>query len=181
MADALYIDASELKKGSAAFKKLIAAFPAKVSDVLNASALDIEVNAKRNAPANIGTLRQNISADVSKPLQKRITANTPYAAYVEFGTGKYAAQHVSTLPAEYKTFAAQFRGSQGKMSIKGILFFLTDWFHKHGIDKQHAFFIARSIFKNGIHPHPFLIPALIEQKKILLRDMQNLIKTLKIV
>ena len=36
-----------------------------------------------------------------------------YAAYLEFGTGKFAAEYVATLPTEWKEFASQFKGSAG--------------------------------------------------------------------
>ena len=178
MPQGLYIDARRLKKGAAAFDKLVKQLPDRVSDVLNANALAIEASAKIAAPGDRGLLRQTISADTSKPLQKHITANAPYAAYVEFGTGILAAQYVASLPADYQTFAAQFK--RGKMrSIKSVLFILMDWFKRVGIkDKSYQYFIAKKIFLKGVHPHPFLIPALIKQQKQIIRDMATLLKTL---
>jgi hypothetical protein len=112
MATGLYIDASQLTKGAVAFEALAKALPKKVDDVLNANALEIEGKAKRAAPANTGMLRRSIKANTEKPLVKHITANVNYAAYVEFGTGKYAADYVSGLPAEYADYAAGFKGSK---------------------------------------------------------------------
>lgn len=183
MADGLYIDARQLQKGAKGFERLIKELPDRVSDVLNASALEIEAKAKRAAPADRGMLRQTISADTSKDLEKRITANAPYAAYVEFGTGKYAAQYVSTLPANYHAFAAQFKGKGGG-GFKEFVRLLTEWVKRKGIDSENpestAYAIARSILINGVHPHPYLIPAVINQQKILIRDMQTLLKQLKV-
>lgn len=184
MAEGLTIDAKELTKGAKGFERLIKEMPDRVSDVLNASALEIEAKAKRNAPADRGMLRQTISADTSKPLQKHITANAPYAAYVEFGTGKYAAQEVSKYPPEYQAFALQFKGKGGG-GFKEFLKLLTEWVKRKGIGGKNpestAYLIARSILINGVHPHPYLIPAVINQQKILIRDMQTLLNKLKIV
>lgn len=183
MATGLYIDARQLQKGVKGFERLVKEFPNEVSDVLNASAEDIERNAKAKAPKDRGAsgLAGSISKTITNPLVKHITANAPYAAYVEFGTGKLAAQGVASLPPDYKTYAAQFRTGAGKRSIKGLLFILMDWFDRHGIkDKQHRYHIAKKIFLNGTHPHPFMIPALIDQQKIIIRDMFALLNKLKL-
>jgi hypothetical protein len=200
MADALYIDASGLKKGSASLKQLIAKFPDRISDVLQESSQAVAFKAKRNAPANEGLLGGSIAPDNSKQLEKRVTVNAPYAAYIEFGTGAYGAQYISTLPEQYQSFAQQFKGSTGK-SFKEFLRVLTEWVRLKGIagtysvkthkrtgnkanqqmqNEQLAYVIARSILKHGVHPHPFLIPALIEQQPVLIRDLQNLLKQMKL-
>jgi hypothetical protein len=184
MAKGLYIDARELTKGAKSFERLIKEFPDKVSDVLNSNALEIERNAKTAAPADRGLLRQTISADLSKPLQKHLTANAPYAAYVEFGTGKYAAEQVSKYPADYQKFASQFKGKGGG-GFKDFIRLLTEWVRRKGIDKKHpertAYAIAISILRNGVHPHPFMIPALINQQKEIVNDIKTLLNRLKIV
>lgn len=201
MAQGLYIDARQLTKGIKGFERLIKEMPDKVSDVLNASALEIEAKAKRAAPADRGLLRQTISADITKSLKKHITSHAPYSAYVEFGTGKFAAQYVATLPSNYQAFAAQFRGGGGG-GFKEFIRLLAEWVKRKGItgtysvktrrrtgnraarqseDLSVAYAIAISILRNGIHPHPFMIPALIAQEPKIKRDMQTLLNKLKIV
>lgn len=179
MADVITIDTKGFNKGVKQFEALIKRFPERVDDVMNKSALQIEKQAKTDAPANNGQLRQLISADVSLTLIKRITVATPYAAFMEFGTGAWAAQYVSTLPAEYKAYAAQFKGGGKKPSIKGMMYILMKWFERKGIkDKQHQYFIAKKIIRNGVHPHPFLIPAVIKQKQVIIKDMQTMLNKL---
>lgn len=46
---------------------------------------------------------------------------------------------------------------------------------------QAAYVIARSILRKGVHPQPFLIPAVINQQKVIVRDMLTLLNKLKIV
>jgi HK97 gp10 family phage protein len=180
MATGLYIDASGLKVGREQLQKLAEQIPGRVSDVLNASAEAIVTEAKRNAPADRGPLRQGISYTDSKPLQVTITSQAPYSAYVEFGTGKYAADYVAALPAEFQAFAATFKSSEGKRSVKGMLFILMDWFARHGIkDKQKQYFIAKKIVMMGTHAHPFLLPAYFNRQAKLKQDMETLLKKLK--
>lgn len=200
MAKGLYIDARQLKAGVKGFERLIKEFPNDVSYVLNANAQTIEAKAKRDAPADRGQLRQGISIDINNPLQKHITSHAPYSAYIEFGTGKYAAQKVSEYPAEYQQFAAQFKGKGGG-GFKEFIKLLAEWVRRKGLagtystktkrrtgnkaarqqqDLQVAYAIAISILKNGVHPHPFMIPALIQQAPKISRDMIKLINDLKI-
>lgn len=192
----LYIDARQLTQGAKRFEQLTKLFPDKVSDVLNANAKTIEAKAKRAAPADRGPLRQGISTELTNPLKKHITSHAPYSAYVEFGTGVYAAQYVSSLPADYQTFAAQFKRGRRWPPIKLI----AEWVKRKGLagtysvktkrrtgsratrqkeDLQLAYVIARAIFKKGIHPHPFMIPALIDQQPKIVKDMINLLDKLK--
>lgn len=199
MATGLYIDARQLQKGAKGFDRLIKEFPDKISYVLDGAADEIVRNAKRAAPKDRGETQQGISADISKPLSKQITSRAPHSAWIEFGTGKYAAQYVSTLPAEYAAYAAQFKtGSKKFPPIKVI----AEWVKRKGLagtysiktkrrtgnkatrekqDLQVAYLIARAIFINGVHPHPFMIPALIAQAPKINRDLTALLNKLKIV
>ena len=173
------IDTTSLGLGAKQLAAMSKELEAAIDDVLNVNILEIDEKAKQLAPADRGFLRQHISANTSKHLSKEINVNTPYAAWMEFGTGMYAAQYVASLPSDWQQFALQFKGDKGKASIKGILFLLQDWFHRHGInDKQHAFFIARKIFINGIRPHSFLYPAFKAQEPQMLKDINNAIKAL---
>ena len=118
MADALTIDVTSLVKGSEELKKKLVFLTQQVDDVLTAGASDIATRAKVLAPVDLGGLRSSIAYDVTKPLEKHITVNVGYAAYVEFGTGVYAASAVGKLPADWQEFAAKFKG---KKQVKGMM------------------------------------------------------------
>lgn len=181
MAQGITIDARKFTKGVKDFKVIIKKFPDRVDDVLEANAREVELKAKANAPANDGTLRQGISVENSKPLTRSITSRAPYSAYLEFGTGIYAAQAVANLPSNFKQFAAQFKSGSGRRSIKGMLLILMNWFKKKGIkDRQHQYFIARKIVQKGTHPHPFMLPALFAQAPKLIADLKNLINKIRV-
>ena len=58
-----------------------------LSDEINASALKIESDAKKNAPVNFGQLRNSIRLIKVSDLTYSVAATASYAPYVEFGTG----------------------------------------------------------------------------------------------
>jgi HK97 gp10 family phage protein len=117
MANNIKISVKNLEQFKAKLKQMPVVLEKKLSKLLDKHALAIATKAKQLAPVDEGILRNAISADTSKSLIKFIVANTPYAAFVEFGTGKYAADYVSTLPDDWQTFASQFRGQKGAKSF----------------------------------------------------------------
>lgn len=63
----------------------------------------VEAAAKANAPVHLGSLRSRIAGTVHAESKQQaigeVTADAPYAAYVEFGTGpKGAADHAGVAP-----------------------------------------------------------------------------------
>ena len=148
-----------------------------VLDEFNASALNIQSNAKKYAPVNIGTLRNSIQLkeDLTKgKLVFTIGSKLSYAPYIEFGTGGKV-----TIPVGYEQFARQFKGNKGG-TFAQLLEALVQWVKRKGIvgtysvktgrrtgnksiqQKQNesaAYAIALSILRKGLRPQPFLIPA----------------------
>src|SRR3954469_13453504 len=113
MPDALYIDTSGFARITDKLKDMEKAIVESVDQVLNANAIEIATKAKQLAPVDIGGLRSSIAPETSEPLNKHITVNANYAAYVEFGTGSYAAAYAGSLPDNWRQFAMQFKGKGG--------------------------------------------------------------------
>lgn len=82
-----------------------------VNNELAASTEMMAKTAKQLAPVDTGKLRNSISASQVAPLTWELVAQTDYAAYVEFGTGKFV-----RIPEEAKAFAEEFKG-KGKREI----------------------------------------------------------------
>lgn len=123
---------------------------------MNGFALETANDAREFAPADEGNLRTSIFHEYGK-LKATVFARTNYAAYLEFGTRKFAAAYVNSLPADWKSYAAQFRGSGGG---NGDYFeIIRKWVKRKGIDDAAAYAIALSILRNGIKAQPFLYPA----------------------
>jgi HK97 gp10 family phage protein len=141
------------------------------------AAFFIEKNAKKLAPKNFGKLAQSISTsqpitDRNKSLINRvITVNELYGAYMEFGTGAKV-----SVPTEFKDMAASFKG-QKTGTFKEALESIKAWCRAKGIDEKAAYPIFAKILGAGINPRPFLYPSWIEGKKQYLKDLENLLKT----
>lgn len=56
-----------------------------------------------------GRLASSISLKKEQFLSYNLVAQTDYAAYVEFGTGKYAAEYVPSLEKEWQDIAIKFK------------------------------------------------------------------------
>lgn len=161
--------------------------------VLNKFAKDTETTAKRLAPANEGKLRNSITGDVSGFTAKVVVA-ADYAAYLEFGTRKFAAKYVATLPPDWQSYAATFRGKGGG-SMDQFIQDIMQWVRAKGIGglktksgntseskssldamQQAAYAIALNILQNGIRPHPFIYPALYQVNGGTVKALENDIK-----
>ena len=143
-----------------------------------ASAIKIQNDAKRLAPVNFGNLRNSISVSEegdSKDFVYIVSANVKYAPYVEFGTGPMAERNI---PSQYKDYANKFKGKSGG-TFKEFMDALMLWVKRKGIgngnDKSTAFLIARSILKNGLRPHPFLIPSFEQEVPKLTKRIKDIL------
>ena len=95
----------------------------RVEEEIEATAQDIRAKAVRRVPVNLSTLKQGITI---RPVSKgvwEVASNANYSAYVEFGTGVYAASYVPTLPKEIQEYARQFYvNGKGTIPARPFLF-----------------------------------------------------------
>lgn len=139
-----------IEKASAEVKTLVDA-------ELEASAMEFVAGAKRDLATqggDRGTLFRSITYNKSDSLAYTVSANTSYAAFIEFGTKTKYNPYPGT-----EEFAAQYRGSKGSGTLK-LIDAIKGWVKRKGIASgkeidSAAFLIARSIYKNGISPKPF--------------------------
>jgi len=76
---------------------------------------DMERVAKQKAPVDDGSLRLSIGVIKDRPLSYILRANARYAAYVEFGTGKYAKRYVNGLEEYWRILAKKYyKNGKGK-------------------------------------------------------------------
>jgi len=155
---------------------------------------DAQQTISDNGTTDRGLLINSLKSVSEAPLTVNIFSNLEYAAYIEFGTRKFAAAHVATLPPDWKAFAAQYKGSGGGGSFAELLKNITEWVRRKGFaaqvttsgrkskskaseaaQNQAAYLIARSIMVNGIRAQPFFfdaiqknIPKLLDRLKALL-------------
>ena len=159
--------------------------------------------AKQNAPVDEGHLRSAIYSK-SVDMGAEVGCNVNYAAYLEFGTRKFAAEWVAKLPPEWQQLAAEFKGGGGG-TFEELVLHITEWVHRKGLgsgfmgdigvsgtystktrkrtgnasvqanqDRQIAYLIARKILRVGIPAQPFLYPAVNEAMVQLIKDLKNI-------
>jgi HK97 gp10 family phage protein len=104
-----------------------------------------------------------------------VTASAKYAAYIEFGTRKFAAEYVGSLPSDWKEYAASFQGSTG--ATKGDFWkSIKAWGERKGLSPSHIYFTYKKILREGIRPKPFMYPSVIKNLPILIKDIKDIFK-----
>ena len=156
---------SELRKFGKDVEKMIDA-------ETEAIAFQIESDAKKLAPKNFGKLAQSISHSKPEPMQRKVTVNELYGAYMEFGTGSKV-----NVPAEFSQMAASFKGKK-QGTFKQGLEAIKVWCRAKGIDEKAAYPIFAKILGAGVNPQPFLYPSWIKGKKDYQNNLEKLLKRL---
>jgi hypothetical protein len=142
--------------------------------------------------SNTGKLAGSISGSVTGLTAKVVVASN-YAAYIEFGTRKFAAKYVATLPADWKAYAATFKQAPEKGTFNDFIQDIMQWVRQKGIGglktksgntseskdsldamQQAAYAIALNILQNGIRAQPFLYPAVVKNTKPLIDDIKKI-------
>ena len=151
----------------------------------------VELEAKQAVPVDESGLKGSIFQEPGR-LSSTVGARINYASFVEFGTRKYAAAYVSTLPKEWQAYAATMRG-KGNGTFDEFIQSIMAWVRRKGIGgistksgnvsegkdslaamQSAAYAIALNILQNGSKPHPFLYPAFNKAKEQLIKDLQEL-------
>jgi HK97 gp10 family phage protein len=193
MADAIFLKINGMDKLFNDLNKLSEKIKTEVALEMNASALNIQSNAKKNAPVNFGVLRNSIQLVEELgggKLIYTVGSKLSYAPYIEFGTGGKV-----SIPNGYENFAQQFKGKQGG-TFQQMLNALVEWVKRKGLvgtysvktqkrtgnkkiqSKQNesaAYAIAISILKKGLRPQPFLIPAYEQEIPKLKEKIKNIV------
>ena len=189
------IDLKGFDKAALEVEKLAANTREQVKVAIVDFGTKVETQAKRNAPADEGKLRNSINSIYNdQKMSLSITVAANYAAYMEFGTRKFAAAYVSTLPQDWKAYAATFKGKGGG-SFSEFLKAIMAWVKRKGIgglqtksgnvsqskdsvaaQESAAYVIALSILRKGVRPQPFLYPAVKAHTPGLIKDIQNIFK-----
>ena len=188
----IFFNVSQFDETLVKLKNLTQKVKNDIIDETNASALKIQSDAKKNAPANFGKLRGSIHLKESGGIDKKVFivgSDLLYAPYVEFGTGG----KVDTQG--YNEFANTFKGKAGG-TFQEMLKALVLWVKRKGIvgtysiksqkrtgskklqksqDDSAAYAIALSILRKGLRPQPYLIPAYEAEVSLLKDRIKNII------
>lgn len=146
---------------------------AALEDWSNRTAADAKTLVSANS-SDEGNLLRSISPSHGNGYAK-VVATARYAAYIEFGTRKFASSYVSTLPSDWAAYAATFKGRAGG-TFKEFLLSIMAWCKRKGIDEAAAYPIARKIMIDGIKARPFLYPSVNKNLPLLVQDIKAIFK-----
>ena len=132
--------------------------------------LRVELAAKQAVPVDEGRLKGSIFQQPGR-LSSTFGASADYASFQEFGTRKFAAAYIATLPKDWQSFALQYKGGGGG-TFADFVSSLVGWCKRHGLSEKLAYPIALKILRNGMKPQPFLYPAFNKAKDQLIKDLQ---------
>lgn len=143
-----------------------------VDAVLKNGAMEIAGQAKVLAPVYLGELQNSIGYKEIGKLRYEVAANAYHAPYIEFGTGPR-----TKVPKEFEDIAkaVQARPKRGKFADFVRALFL--WGKKKGYwnEEGAAYMAAVKILKQGMKPQPFLYPAFVQKRKMIIQDIRNVI------
>lgn len=148
-----------------------------IKDELTAFAIKTVTDAKsivQSERSDTGNLASSIEYEVND-LQAKISAKAKYAAFIEFGTRKFAAQEVAKLPAEWQTYAATFKGKKTG-NFDQFLSRLIEWGKNKGIDERGAYLLAKKIMEEGTKATPFLYPSITKNLSIFIKNVKGIFK-----
>lgn len=141
-----------------------------IDQVLGINTREMERNAKRDAPADQGLLRAEITTKRVKSLSWVLTSGANYSGYVEFGT-KSKVQ----IPAGLEDVAAQVRAEKftGTLEAKEAIF---NWCKRNGIEQRLWYPIYLSIMIKGRKAHPFFFKQGDRQAKAIEQDIKQVVQ-----
>lgn len=170
------LNANNLDKTIKLFEKLTDDLKPEVQLALNAFGINVERDAKTSVSSHsdTGMLKGSIQWEQGD-LSVSVGAIAEYAAFVEFGTRKFATQYVSTLPQDWQAYAATFKGRKTG-NFDSFISRLIQWGKSKGIDENGAYKLARKILKEGTKAKPFLYPSVNKNLPIFIQDIKNIFK-----
>ena len=157
---------------------------------LEASAQEVRTLAVKDAPGNIGRLRNSTVVTASDGgLTQSTTVNADYGVFMEFGT-----KTKTRVPGVLQAYAAQFKGASAGSGARDLKTAIEAWVKRKGIgakrtksgkvsnskssqqaQKQAAFLIARSIYLKGVTPHPFFFKHVFLVRKKLEQEIPKIV------
>lgn len=146
-----------------------------VSFEMEATAIDIVRIAKQKVSGELGILARGITYKKISALNFSIISATQYSAFAEFGTSGKTGSSVQ-VPAGFESVAAQFKGV--KIDTGGLTLdkAIIQWGERKGMERADIHGVYLKILHKGRNPHPFLIPAYLQETQNLEQRLRTLLK-----
>lgn len=124
--------------------------------------------AKVDAPADQGTLRQEITFKKINELNYEYISQAGHSGFVEFGTRTKV-----QIPSGLQEYAdVIIKSASSSLSAKEAIF---AWCKRKGIDEKAWYAIYLSVMRVGINPHPFFFKQVDRVKPSLIANIKKVV------
>jgi len=147
-----------------------------ISFEMEATAIDIVRVAKQKTSKELGILAREITYQKKSKLNFQIIAGAQYSAFAEFGTSGISGSSVS-IPSGFEEVARPFIGvkiDNGGLTLQKAI---QLWGARKGLEPDAIHGVYLKVLHKGRNPHPFLIPAFIEETAKLEARLRNLLNS----
>jgi|TARA_R110000822_G_scaffold138462_1_gene276065 hypothetical protein len=138
-----------------------------LKDIIKDAKTNIATNKSIDSNSLINSMKISSHNNI-KISNKTLTVDSPYGAFVEFGTKSRA-----NPPSSLTSYASNFKGSSGGSG--DVVKRLEKYLKSKGFTDDEVGALTYDILVNGTRPHPFFFPAIWKNRK---RLRSKLIKIL---
>lgn len=135
------------------------------------AAEDFRTRAIKDAPADVGFLRGQITVKRTGEMSAEVVSGSKYSAPMEFGT-KSKFQPIAGVSSE------EFKGLPKGGTWLQFIDNIKKWTKRKGIPVSASYLIARSILKFGVKPHPFFFKQILPVKSDFIKRVKNILNDL---
>jgi len=133
-----------------------------ISFEMEATAVNIVRIAKQKTSKELGVLAREITYQKKSTFNFAIIAGAQYSTFAEFGTSGISGSSV-VVPQGFEEVARPFRGikiDNGGLSLAKAI---QLWGARKGMEPADIHGVYLKVLHKGRNPHPFLIPAFVEE------------------
>lgn len=153
-----------------------AALLTEVSFEMEATAVDIVRVAKQNASkySDLGVLQRGITYKKVSSFNFVIISAAQYSAFAEFGTSGITSTSV-VVPPGFEEVANEFRNVSINTGGLTLAQAIEQWGERRGMERGDIHGVYLKILHKGRNPHPFLIPAYLQETRKLEQRLRTLL------
>jgi hypothetical protein len=151
-----------------------AALLTEISFEMEATAIDIVRIAKQKAGKELGVLARGITYKKVSSFNFTIISSAQYSAFAEFGTSGISGTSV-VVPAGFEEVANEFKNVQIDTGGLTLAQAIEQWGERKGMERGDIHGVYLKILHKGRNPHPFLIPAFLEETRRLEQRLRTLL------
>lgn len=145
-----------------------------ISFEMEATAVDIVRLAKQAVSKDMGVLARGITYKKVSAFNFTIISAAQYSAFEEFGTSGISGSSVS-VPAGFESTAAEFKGVKIDTGGLSLAEAITLWGNRQNMERADIHGVYLKILHRGRNPHPFLIPAFLQETRKLEQRLRTLL------